>query len=65
MATGATIAPRSSPGSSDASTDHGLCALRGTRVDRRLSLAALLGSVDPNAGAQYTLIGIASVALGG
>jgi ribose transport system permease protein len=30
-----------------------------------LSLAALLGSVDPNAGAQYTLIGIASVALGG
>ena len=30
-----------------------------------LSLAALLGSVDPNAGAQYTLIGVASVALGG
>jgi ribose transport system permease protein len=30
-----------------------------------LSLAALLGSVDPNAGAQYTLLGIASVALGG
>jgi ribose transport system permease protein len=30
-----------------------------------LSLAALLGSADPNAGAQYTLLGIASVALGG
>jgi ribose transport system permease protein len=30
-----------------------------------LSLTALLGSVDPNAGAQYTLLGIAAVALGG
>ncbi len=30
-----------------------------------LALAALLGSADPNAGAQYTLLGIASVALGG
>jgi ribose transport system permease protein len=30
-----------------------------------LSLAALLGSVDANAGIQYTLLGIASVALGG
>jgi ribose transport system permease protein len=30
-----------------------------------LSLAAILGSVDPNAGVQYTLLGIASVALGG
>lgn len=30
-----------------------------------LSLAALLGSADPNAGTQYTLLGIAAVALGG
>lgn len=30
-----------------------------------LSLAALLGSADPNAGAQYTLLGIAAMALGG
>jgi ribose transport system permease protein len=30
-----------------------------------LSLAALLASADPNAGAEYTLLGIAAVALGG
>lgn len=30
-----------------------------------LSLTAVLTSVDPNAGAQYTLLGIAAVALGG
>lgn len=30
-----------------------------------LSLTALLGSVDPNAGTQYTLLAVAAVALGG